>query len=123
MILLLAVMAMVLLSTTTMAMLAVSVTEPIIANNLLLGSQAFYLAESGLEIALGILNANVPLVAVTGSLAGGTYAITFSVEGVDRVHVRSVGRIASAVRMVSNRFERDAEGVWRPLKQFREEAP
>ena len=121
--LMVAIFAMVLLSTTTVALLVLSASEPTIAHNLLHGVQAFYVAESGLEIALCQLNQGMPLMVLTGPVGVGTYTITVQPVDPDHVLVRSVGQVETATRTVSNTFERDAEGVWHPMKQFREMAP
>jgi hypothetical protein len=130
--LVLALFTMVLLATTTAALLVVSASEPLIANNLLRSSQAFYVAESGLEIALATLNSDgLPLPVVVGPVGAGTYTLTVTPLGLSlpligpvHVRVRSVGRVGLATRAVSNEFARDLlDGGWRPLSRFREETP
>lgn len=116
------VLAMVMLSTTTAALLMVSATEPQIANNLLLGSQAFYIAESGLEIALVLLRSGAPPDVQASACAGGAYTIRFMDNADGSVWVHAEGRIGNARRLVTNRFARDDDGVWQPLREFREEA-
>jgi type II secretory pathway component PulK len=120
--LVMALFTMLSLTITTLALLTMATTEPRIAANLLHGSQAFYLAESGLEIALAMLQENRPLVDRAGTVGAGHYSLTFTEVEVTRVRVRSVGRVGRAVRVVSNQFEQDADGIWRPMKSFREEA-
>ena len=115
-----AVLAMVMLSTTTVALLMLSATEPIIANNLLRGFQAFYVAESGLEIALASVNHDILDESMSGTLAGGgRYTVTVTVDGAE-LAVRSVGQVETATRVVSNRFEQ-IDGRWQPMRRFREE--
>lgn len=121
MVLALALLAMVLLGTLTGAFLTLSATEPLIATNLLRGSQAFYVAESGLEIALWQANQASGPASLMGTLGEGTYAVTVAVEDATHVRVRSVGRVGPAIRIVSNTFERTDEGVWQPMRRFREE--
>jgi hypothetical protein len=124
----LACVVMLCLTVTTFALLAIATTEPRIANNLLLGSQAFYIAESGLEIALWELNAGKLPDYASRKIGGGS--VTITVQGtilerlLDPVHVRVLarGQVGTAVRVVSNTFVRDANGHWSPMARFREEA-
>lgn len=122
-----AVLAMTLLSITTAALLTLGASEPQIANNLLRGSQAFYLAESGLEIALAHLNnGGSPLLVQAGAVGAGTYEVTVTPIGLPLpvlVQVRSVGQVGPATRVVSNVFVWDPlDSRWRVLPEFREES-
>lgn len=118
--LLAAMAALVLLSTITLALLALATTEPQIANNLLRGEQAFYVAESGLEIALTLLNTGQPIDDMPRPIGAGTVTITVDTATPDHVRVLARGQVGLAVRRVANSFERDAEGRWHPLAQFTE---
>jgi hypothetical protein len=108
------------LATMLFALVTLATTEPLIANNLLQGSQAFYVAESGLEIALAHLNAGVPPEGVY-TLALGTVHVTYESVDADHVRVRSQGQVEGATRLVSNQFVRE-DGRWGPMKEFKEEA-
>jgi hypothetical protein len=125
-----AILVLNLLTVTTLAFLTLSASEPQIANNHLRSSQAFYIAESGLEIGLAHLNNEGPPVLVqAGPVGAGTYTLTLTpvglpLPGIGPIMVRahSVGQVGPATRAVSNVFMRDLEGRWAPLPQFREES-
>jgi hypothetical protein len=121
--LILALFAMLTLTVTTLALLSTATTEPVIANNLLHGSQAFYVAESGLEIALVELNEGRVPDGSTRFIGFGRVVTVGIIIDTDHVHVIARGRVGSALRIVSNMFELDVDGRWQPLKQFKEEIP
>lgn len=124
--LLLALSTMLALGTMILALLTSAVTEPRIANNLLQGSQTFYVAESGLEMALARLNRGEHPEG-TWPVGAGTVTVTVS-NGLlwwlldpQHVQIQAQGEVQGAPRRVSNRFERGEDGRWRPLGEFREE--
>ena len=111
-----------LLSTLLLPLIILGMSEVAIANNLLQSAQAFYLAESGLELAVRQANRGEPITPGSGPLGAGTYQVSVHPLGSDHIRVQGTGRVGTAVRRVSNVFERNEFGVWTPTTQFREES-
>jgi hypothetical protein len=122
MIVVLALISWVELATVLALLLVVGATEVRIAENVLAGAQAFYLAESGLEMALVELRAGEPSREGRRLMGHGHVVVWRTVQDADHVEVVAHGQVGTALRIVRNVFERGSDG-WRPLAQFSEETP
>lgn len=105
-----------------LGLLVLGAGEAHVAANLLAGSQAFYLAESGLEIALVELRAGTPPNGAVRALGEGHVVVTGATQDPDHVEVLARARVGTAERVVRTVFERGLDG-WRPVGPFMEGPP
>jgi Tfp pilus assembly protein PilX len=104
------------------AILLMATLEPHIAQNLLDGTQAFAVAESGLEVGLWRLRAGARPEGRVGVGEGQAEVHATVIDG-DHVALRSIGRVRQARRVVANLVQRDVagDGQWHFAAAFREE--